>query len=95
MKILMIGVGGVGEAMAIITQKRPWIEQIVLADYSRTRLSEIQIKLADHNRFPIEWVDARDQKQIEALAGKYSVDLIMNACDPVYNVSIFEAAFNY
>jgi len=95
MKILMIGVGGVGEAMAVIAQNRPWIEQLVLADYSRERLSEVQKKLTDQKRFPAEWVDARDQNQIEALAAKYKVDLIMNACDPIFNVPIFEAAFNY
>ncbi len=30
---------------------------------------------------------------IEALAKKYEVDLIMNACDPSFNVPIFDAAF--
>lgn len=95
MKILMVGVGGVGEAMAIIAQKRPWVEQIVLTDYNRERLSEVQVKLNDQNRFPIEWINARDQKQIEALAAKYKVDLIMNACDPIFNVPIFDAAYDY
>ena len=65
------------------------------ADYNRERLSEVQRKLGDQERFPIEWVDARDQKQIEALAAKYKVDLIMNACDPIFNVPIFDAAYNY
>ena len=95
MKILMIGVGGVGEAMAVIAQKRPWIEQIVLTDYNRERLSEIDQKLGDHKRFPTEWINAKEQKQIEGLAAKYKVDLIMNACDPIFNVPIFEAAYNY
>ena len=30
---------------------------------------------------------------IEALAKKYKVDLIMNACDPSFNIPIFDAAF--
>jgi saccharopine dehydrogenase-like NADP-dependent oxidoreductase len=81
--------------MAIIAQKRPWVEQIVLTDYNRERLSEVQVKLNDQNRFPIEWINARDQKQIEALAAKYKVDLIMNACDPIFNVPIFDAAYDY
>ena len=32
---------------------------------------------------------------IEELARKYKVDLIMNACDPSFNVPIFEAAYSY
>jgi saccharopine dehydrogenase-like NADP-dependent oxidoreductase len=31
---------------------------------------------------------------IETLAKKYDVDLIMNACDPSFNVPIFDAAYN-
>jgi len=33
MKILLVGVGGVGEAMAVIAKKHPWVELIVLSDY--------------------------------------------------------------
>jgi saccharopine dehydrogenase (NAD+, L-lysine-forming) len=95
MKILLVGVGGVGEAMAMIAKPRPWVEQIVLSDYNLTRAKEVQVKLGDDKRFPAEKVDARHQDQIEALAKKYRVDLIMNACDPIFNQPIFEAAFSY
>ena len=95
MKILVVGVGGVGEALAAIGQHRPWIEQMVLADYNLSRAHEVQGKLGNPERFPAEFVDASDQGQIEALARKYKVDLIMNACDPSFNVPIFEAAFSY
>lgn len=94
MKVLLVGVGGVGEAIAVIAKERPWVEQVVLSDYNRERLQEVQAKLGDPQRFPIEWVDASKQELVEALARKYNVDLIMNACDPLYNVPIFEAAFN-
>jgi saccharopine dehydrogenase (NAD+, L-lysine-forming) len=95
MKVLLIGVGGVGEAMAMIAKPRGWVEQIVLADYNLARAKEVQAKLRDDRRFPIEKVDASHQEQIEALARKYQVDLIMNACDPVFNKPIFEAAYSY
>ena len=32
MKVLLIGVGGVGEAIAVIAKDRPWLEKMVLAD---------------------------------------------------------------
>jgi saccharopine dehydrogenase-like NADP-dependent oxidoreductase len=94
MKVLLVGVGGVGEAIAVIAKAQPWVELIVLADYNLDRCKEVQAKLGDAARFPIEWIDARQQPLIEALAKKYQVDLIMNACDPSFNESIFDAAFN-
>jgi len=94
MKILLVGVGGVGEAIAAIAKDRPWVEQVVLADYNRKRIKEVQTKLGGPKRFPIEWIDAGKQEMIEKLATQYRVDLIMNACDPVFNVPIFDAAYN-
>ncbi|MGB9639269.1 MAG: saccharopine dehydrogenase family protein [Anaerolineales bacterium] len=94
MKVLLVGTGGVGEAIATIAKDRPWMEKMILSDYNRERLKEVQDKLGDPERFPIEWIDANKQEMIEALAKKYGVDLIMNACDPSFNVPIFEAAFN-
>jgi saccharopine dehydrogenase (NAD+, L-lysine-forming) len=95
MKILLVGVGGVGEAIAVIAKPRHWVKQIILADYNLDRCREVQAKLGDIERFPIEWVDASKRELIEALAKKYQVDLIMNACDPSFNESIFDAAYNY
>lgn len=94
MKVLLVGTGGVGEAIATIAKDRPWMEKMILTDYNRDRLKEVQDKLGDPNRFPIEWIDASKQEMIEGLAKKYDVDLIMNACDPSFNVPIFEAAYN-
>ncbi len=93
MKILLVGVGGVGEAIATLGKLQPWCERMILADYRLTRAQEVQQKLGDPARFPVEKVDANRQEQIEALARKYNVDLIMNACDPVFDVPIFDAAF--
>ncbi|MBU4225616.1 MAG: saccharopine dehydrogenase NADP-binding domain-containing protein [Chloroflexi bacterium] len=95
MKVLLVGVGGVGEAIAVIARERPWLEQLVLADYNLERAREVQAKLGDQARFPAEWIDAGQQKLIEDLAKKYKVDLIMNACDPSFNVPIFDAAYSY
>jgi saccharopine dehydrogenase (NAD+, L-lysine forming) len=94
MKILLVGTGGVGEAIAQIAKDRPWVEQIILTDFNRERLKEVQNKLGDKKRFPIEWIDASRQEMIEKLATQYKVDLIMNACDPSFNEPIFDAAYN-
>jgi saccharopine dehydrogenase-like NADP-dependent oxidoreductase len=94
MKVLLVGVGGVGEAIAAIAKPRSWVEQIVLADYNLDRAKEVQKKIGDDQRFPVEFSDASKQEDIEALAKKYNVDLIMNAVDPVFNKQIFDAAYN-
>jgi saccharopine dehydrogenase (NAD+, L-lysine forming) len=94
MKVLLVGVGGVGEAIAAIAKPRSWVEQIVLADYNVERAKEVQDKLGNEQRFPVEFIDASKQENIEALARKYHVDLIMNAVDPIFNKQIFDAAYN-
>ena len=94
MKVLLVGVGGVGEAIAAISKPRAWMEQMVLADYNVKRAEEVQKKMGDPQRFPVEFIDASNQKMIEDLARKYGVDLIMNSVDPIFNKQIFDAAFN-
>lgn len=94
MKVLLVGTGGVGEAIAVIAQERPWLEQMVLSDYNLERVKEVYGRLRVQSKFACEWIDAGDQAMIEALAIKYGVDLIMNAVDPVFNQQIFDAAFN-
>ena len=68
---------------------------MVLADYNKERCLEVQAKLGDKSKFPVEWVDANKKELIVELAKKYKVDLIMNACDPSFNVPIFDAAYDY
>jgi saccharopine dehydrogenase (NAD+, L-lysine-forming) len=95
MKVLLVGTGGVGEAIAVMAKDQPWVEQVVLTDYNRERIKEVGDRLGDSQRFPVEWIDASKQEMIEKLAGKYKVNLIMNACDPSFNIPIFEAAYNF
>lgn len=95
MKVLLVGVGGVGEAIAALAKPQPWLEQMVLCDYNKARAEEVQKKLGgDAARFPVEFIDAGQQEMVEALARKYGVDLIMNAVDPIFNEKIFDAAYN-
>ena len=94
MKVLLVGVGGVGEAIAAIAKPHKWMELMVLADYNVKRAEEVQKKMGDEKRFPVEFIDAGNQKSIEDLAKKYQVDLIMNSVDPIFNKQIFDAAYN-
>ncbi|MBI5354352.1 MAG: saccharopine dehydrogenase NADP-binding domain-containing protein [Chloroflexi bacterium] len=93
MKVLLVGVGGVGEAIAAIAKPRAWMEQMVLADYNVKRAKEVQKRLGQKKRFPVEFIDASKKSEIVKLAKKYKVDMIMNAVDPIFNEQIFDAAF--
>jgi len=93
MKVLLIGVGGVGEAIAVIAKNRPWLDKMVLADYDLKRAEGVAARLGDPLRFPAARVDANDSSQIVALARQHGVDLIMNAVEPRFDMPIFEAAF--
>ena len=93
MKVLLVGVGGVGEAIAVIAKDRPWLEKLVLCDYNLDRAREVQTKLGSPAHMPVEKIDAGDRAMIAELARKHGVDLIMNAVDPVFNEAIFDAAY--
>ncbi len=97
MRVLLIGIGGVGQAMAVIAKRRDprseWMTQMVLADYDEERARSVSESLKDERRFPAERVDARNSEEIAALAKKYDVDIIMNCCDPSFDEIIFDTAF--
>ncbi|HET7234882.1 MAG TPA: saccharopine dehydrogenase C-terminal domain-containing protein [Actinomycetota bacterium] len=93
MKVLLVGVGGVGEAIAVVAKGRPWLERMVLADVDIERAQEVAARLGDPEVFPVESIDANDPAAIAALARTHDVDLIMNAVEPLFVQPIFDAAF--
>jgi saccharopine dehydrogenase-like NADP-dependent oxidoreductase len=93
MKVLLIGVGAVGEAIAITAAKRPWLEKLILADNNLNRAHFVANRLGSQEKFHAEKVDARNTAQIIALARKHGVNLIMNAVSNTFNHFIFDAAY--
>ena len=92
MRILLVGVGTVGEAIARMCAERDWCEALVLADYDVARASTLQAVLGSPDRFPVEQLDARDAAAVEALASRHRVDLVMNAVDPRFVMPLFDGA---
>ena len=92
MNVLLVGAGGVGEAIAIASQNRPWLQKMVLADYSLGRAEEVQRKLGQAERFPVETLDARDRKQVAEIARRHGAGIVMNAVSNIYNDPVFDAA---
>jgi saccharopine dehydrogenase-like NADP-dependent oxidoreductase len=94
MKVLLVGVGGVGEAIAVIAQDRPWLETMVLADINVDRVEEVRGRLRAPAKFVAARIDAGDRAAIAALAREHGVDLVLNAVEPRFNEAIFDAALD-
>jgi len=92
MRILVVGAGGVGEAVAAIARRRDFFEHMVLADIDEARAAAVADRMND-GRIKGASVDASDANSIAALAATERCDTILNACDPRFNPPIFEAAF--
>ena len=98
MRVLIVGTGGVGEAIAAIARRRDpqgeWLEKMVLSDYNLAQAQEVSHKLGDPTRFPCEQLDAKNKNEIITIAKKHKINLIMNACDPSFDMIIFDAAYD-
>ena len=92
MKVLLIGLGTVGEAIARLSAGKPWLEQMVLADHDLDRARELSAEIGDDTSHPAVFIDASDAAAVEELARTYRVDLVMNAVDPRYVMPVFEGA---
>ena len=92
MRVLLVGVGTVGEAIARMASQRDWCEQMVLADYDVDRAGALQRQLGDADRFPAERIDAGDSAAVAGLARKHRSSLVMNAVDPRFVMSLFDGA---
>lgn len=96
MRVLQIGVGGVGESVARIAQQRDpkgeWLERLVLADYNEARAGEVTAKLGDPARFPAVRIDATRPDEIRALVAEHKPDLLMNLVEPKYNPGLMDVA---
>jgi saccharopine dehydrogenase-like NADP-dependent oxidoreductase len=92
MRVLLVGVGTVGEAIARMARDRDWCELMVLADYDVDRAAALQRELGDEARFPVERIDARDGEAVAELARRHRADLVMNSVDPRFVMPLFEGA---
>ena len=86
MKILVVGTGGVGAAVAAVAQRRDFFERITFADLDPARPQALVNRL-DDDRFAAAQMDASDQSSVAALARDH--DAVLNATDPRFNLPIF------
>jgi len=97
MRILLVGAGGVGNAIAKIAARRDFFEVIVVSDYDIARaeatIAWIEAKHGDQGgRFIAAQIDASDPDHVEAVAKEHSVTHVMNAVEPKFVPTIFAGA---
>lgn len=93
MKILVVGTGGVGAAVAAVARRRGFFERMTLADLDPQRPAKLVASLGDE-RFEAAPVDASDPASVAALIRSSGADAVLNATDPRFNPQIFAAAFD-
>src|SRR5262249_1634035 len=86
MRILVVGAGGVGTAIARIAARRPFAE-LVMADYDVGPAER-----AAAGRLPAVRLDARDEQGVAELLTERNCDVLLNATDPRFVMPLFRAA---
>jgi saccharopine dehydrogenase (NAD+, L-lysine-forming) len=92
--VLVVGTGGVGSAFALIAQRREAFEHIVLADLDGTRPAALVERLGEPGRFGTAELDASDRASVDAAIREARPDAVLNATDPRFNQSIFDACLD-
>jgi saccharopine dehydrogenase-like NADP-dependent oxidoreductase len=99
MRILLIGAGGVGDAVAKIAAKRGFYEHIVVSDYDQSRADKtiawIESKYGAEvaARFSSAKIDASNAANIAALITQSKADYVINAVEPKFVPTIFAACY--
>ena len=86
MRILLVGAGGVGTAIAAIAARRAFAD-LVVADYDLARAQR-----AAAGRSAAIRLDARDEASVAEAIEAHRCDVLLNATDPRFVMPLFRAA---
>lgn len=96
MRILVVGAGGVGDAVARIAARRSFFELMVVADYDLAK-AEASVAAAEAaggaGRFIAAQVDASSADSVATLVTQHGITHVLNAVDPRFVMGIFNGAF--
>jgi saccharopine dehydrogenase-like NADP-dependent oxidoreductase len=99
MRILLIGAGGVGDAIAKVAARRDFYELMVIADYDQGRCDATIDWIARRHgaqvaqRFISEKIDASSAANVTELVRQYDVTHVVNAVEPRFVPTIFSGTF--
>jgi saccharopine dehydrogenase-like NADP-dependent oxidoreductase len=98
MRILIVGAGGVGDAIAKIAATRSFYEAVVVSDYDVSRAERTVGWIAQKHgadvaaRFSTSRIDASDPDAVAAVARTNRITHVMNAVEPKFVPSVFAGA---
>jgi saccharopine dehydrogenase-like NADP-dependent oxidoreductase len=93
-KLLVVGSGGVGAAVAPIAARRDFYEHVVFADYDETRARSVVDRYdGGAGRFSAAQVDASDAPAVAKLIRERGITHVLNAVDPRFVMPIFDGVF--
>jgi saccharopine dehydrogenase (NAD+, L-lysine-forming) len=91
MRIVVVGTGGVGAAVASVAKRRGFFERMTFADLDPARPQALVEREGDA-RFAAAQVDASSREAVVELLRETRADALLNATDPRFNPQLFEAA---
>src|SRR5205823_14876100 len=94
MKVLVVGSGAVGDAVAAVARRRDFFERMTFADLDPARPAAVVERDGD-DRFAAAQVDAGDREALVGLVRDTEADAVLNSADPRFNPPILDAAFEY
>ena len=96
MRILVVGSGGVGDAVARIAVARDFFELLVMSDHDLGRaeatVAAATARRPGESRLLAARVDASDAVAVTALAREHAITHVLNAVDPRFVMPVFEGA---
>jgi len=96
MRILLVGAGGVGDAIAKIAARRDFFETMIVSDYDLSRaertIAWIESKGQGNGRFIAAQIDASDPDKVASVAQEHGATHVMNAVEPKFVPTIFAGA---
>ncbi len=99
MRILLVGAGGVGDAIAKLAAERDFYELFVISDYDVSRAERTLEWIANRNgdevasKFLAVKIDASNAAGVAATAKEHGITHILNAVEPKFVPTIFSGAF--
>jgi len=91
MRILVVGAGGVGSAVAGIAARRDFFERMVVVDYNEDRARAAVDRLGDV-RIVASRIDASSAAEVASAASAHGISHVLNAVDPRFVMPIFNGA---
>jgi saccharopine dehydrogenase-like NADP-dependent oxidoreductase len=93
MRVVVVGAGGVGAAVATIAARRRFASAVLLLDYDEERARAAAGATGD-DRFSAGQVDAADEAALVRWFTDFRADAVLNACDPRFVMPIFRACLS-